>query len=60
VDAVGIACLDQIRTIVEDEECSVLCARRTKRRSRGDERTIVELLVAELNHVDAAAQCSIE
>jgi hypothetical protein len=60
VDAVGTACLDELRPVVEDEERAVLLARRAKRPGRGDERVFLELLVAQLDDVDATAQCRFE
>ena len=60
MDAVGAARLDEIRPVVEDEERAVLRARRAERLGGGDERVVVELLVAQLDDVDAAAQCRVE
>jgi hypothetical protein len=55
VDAVGAALLDEIRAVVEDEEGAVLVAGGAKRASRGYESLVAELLVTELDDVDAAA-----
>ena len=60
VDAVGAARLDEVRTVVEDEERAVLLARRPKRLGRGDERLVRELLVAQLDDVHTAAQRGFE
>ena len=56
MDTVGTAGLDEVGTVVEDEERAVGGARRAKRRGRGDERSVVELLVPQLDDVHAAAQ----
>ena len=56
MDAVGTARLDEVGTVVEDEERAVLGARRAERLGRGDERIVVELLVPQLDDVHAAAQ----
>ena len=56
VDAVGTARLDEVGTVVEDEERAVR-ARTPRGTARGgDERIVVELLVPQLDDVDAAAQ----
>jgi hypothetical protein len=60
VDAVGTTCPDEIRPVIEDEERAVLLACHAKRLGRGDERVVLELLVAQLDDVDAAAQCGRE
>src|SRR6185312_4401244 len=60
VDAVRVARLGEIRSVVEDEERAVLFARRPERRGRLDQPLVVELLVAELDDVDAAAQRGVE
>ena len=60
VNAVGAARLDEIRPVVEDEERAVLHARGSERLGGGDERVVVELLVAELDDVDPATQRRLE
>ncbi len=56
MDAVGAARLDEVRPVVEDEEGTVRPTGRPERRGSGDECLVAELLVAELDDVDPAAQ----
>jgi hypothetical protein len=56
MDAVCLARLDEIRTVVEDEERAVLIARGAKSRGCSNESLVVELLLTQLDDVDAAAQ----
>jgi hypothetical protein len=60
MDAVGAARLDEIGPVVEDEQRAVFLARRPERSCCGNERVVVELLVAELDDVDPAAQRRLE
>jgi len=60
VHPVGAARLDEVGAVVEDEERAVLFARGAERPGRGDERLVGELLVAELDDVDATAQRRVE
>ena len=54
MDAVGLARLDEIRAVVEDEERAVRLAGRSERLGCGDERVVTEFLVSELDNVDPA------
>jgi hypothetical protein len=56
MDAVCSAGLDEIRAVVEDEERTMLVAGGAERFGRGDQRSVVELLVTELDDVDPTAQ----
>ena len=60
VDAVGRACFDEIGPVVEDEERAVAVARAPERRGCGDELRVRQLLLPELDDVDASAECGIE
>ena len=60
VDAVGAARLDEIRPVVEDEERAVGVAGATERRRGRDELVVRQLLVPELDDVDAAAERRVE
>ena len=60
MDAVRAARLDEVGPVVEHEERAVRVACRTKRLGRRDELLVGELLVAELDDVDSAAQRGLE
>jgi hypothetical protein len=56
MNAVGAARLDEFRPVVEDEQRAVLLARLPEGLGHADECLVVEVLVAQLDDVDAAAQ----
>ena len=60
MDAVGVARLDEIGPVVEHEERAVAVARAPERRGRGDELRIRQLLLPQLDDVDAAAERRVE
>jgi hypothetical protein len=60
VDSVRAARLDEVGPVVEDEERSVRVARCAKGLRRCDERVVVDLLVPQLNDVDATAKRGLE
>ena len=60
VDAVRVARLDEVGPVVEDEQRAVGVAGATERRRGRDELVVRQLLVPELDDVDAAAERSVE
>ena len=60
VDAVGPGALDELGTVVQDEERAVRFAGPAKRYRRVDEVVGAELLLAKLDDVDAAAEGGVE
>ena len=55
-DTVGTTLCDELRPVVEHEQCVVLFAHRAKLLGRVEERLDPELLLAQLDDVDAASQ----
>ena len=60
MDAVGAAPLDEIGPVVEHEERAMLLADLPERHSCRNQRSVVELLVAQLDDVDSAAERRVE